>query len=431
MQLFLHSIQNFLAPFQFQLVAHMKGLVAVLLLVAISTAVESNGEDNGGPCKQNALKARPHSVSILEFGAVGDGITLNTVAFENAIFYLKSFADKGGAQLYVPSGTWLTGSFNLTNHLTLFLERGATIIASQDYSHWDIVDFLPSYGRGIGRYRSLIYGQNLSDVVITGDNGTIDGQGSIWWKLFNSNSLNYTRPNLIEFVDSVDVIISNLTFLDSPAWGIHPVYCSNVQIQNITYRAPAEFPYTSGIVPGAGLAFGSEMSGGISVIIAEKLHILNSPIGIELKTTRGRGGYMRGIFISDAELENISLGISMTGYSGFHPDDKYDTSSLPVVGDITFKNVIGANISVAGNFSGIVESPFSTICLSNVTFSLSSEPSPSWFCSNVIGFSEHVIPEPCPDIQSSYSKFPFSCFSSLYPLFNNVSGHLDHQPQEL
>ncbi|KAG5044101.1 hypothetical protein JHK87_008016 [Glycine soja] len=452
MQLFLHWIQNFLAPLQFQLVAHMKSLVAVLLLVAISTAVESNGEDNGGPCKQNAFKARPHSVSILEFGAVGDGITLNTVAFENAMFYLKSFADKGGAQLYVPSGKWLTGSFNLTSHLTLFLERGAIIIASQDYSHWDIVDFLPSYGRGIGRYRSLIYGQNLSDVVITGDNGTIDGQGSIWWELFSSNSLNYSRPNLIEFVDSVDIIISNLTFLDSPAWGIHPVHCSNVQIQNITSRAPAEFPYTSGIVPdssryvciensnistghdavvlksgwdqygiaygkptssvhisnvylqsssGAGLAFGSEMSGGISDIIAEKLHILNSPIGIELKTTKGRGGYMRGIFISDAELENISLGISMTGYSGFHPDDKYDTSALPIVGDITFKNVIGANISVAANFSGIVESPFSTICLSNVTFSLSSEPSPSWFCSNVIGFSEDVIPEPCPDLQSS------------------------------
>jgi len=103
----------------------------VLFLVAICAAVESNGEDNGGPCKQNALNARPHSVSILEFGAVGDGITLNTVAFQNAIFYLKSFADKGGAQLYVPSGTWLTGSFNLTSHLTLFLERGATIIASQ------------------------------------------------------------------------------------------------------------------------------------------------------------------------------------------------------------------------------------------------------------------------------------------------------------
>ncbi|KAG5047045.1 hypothetical protein JHK86_016451 [Glycine max] len=131
------------------------------------------------------------------------------------------------------------------------------------------------------------------------------------------------------------------------------------------------------------------MPRGIFDIIAEKRRILNSPIGIELKTTRGRGGYMRGIFIFDAELENISLGISMTGYSDFHPDDKYDTSSLPVVGDITFKNMIGENISVARNFSGIVESPFSKICLSNMTFSLNSDASPSWFCSNVIGFSEH------------------------------------------
>lgn len=103
----------------------------MLLLVALSCALESNGDDNDEPCQHKALYARPHSVSILEFGAVGDGKTLNTVAFENAIFYLKSFADKGGAQLFVPSGKWLTGSFNLTSHLTLFLERGATIIGSQ------------------------------------------------------------------------------------------------------------------------------------------------------------------------------------------------------------------------------------------------------------------------------------------------------------
>jgi len=134
------------------------------------------------------------------------------------------------------------------------------LISLQDYSHWDVLDSLPSYGRGIGRYRSLIYGQSLSDVVVTGekflclpfylssflswymqsnscslklvylinttgDNGTINGQGSIWWTLFSSHSLNYSRPNLVEFVDSVDVIISNLTFVDAPAWGIHPVYC--------------------------------------------------------------------------------------------------------------------------------------------------------------------------------------------------------------
>ncbi|CAH2049400.1 unnamed protein product [Thlaspi arvense] len=211
-------------------------------------------DQSEGQCGLNTLlEARPHSVSILEFGAVGDGKTLNTVAFQNAIFYLKSFADKGGAQLYVPQGRWLTGSFNLTSHLTLFLEREAIILGSEDYSHWGIVEPLPSYGRGIelpgARYRSLITGYNLTDVVITGDNGTIDGQGSVWWKQFSSHSLNYSRPHLVEFVSSEDIVVSNITFLNAPAWNIHPVYCSNVRVQNITAYCPPSSPYTSGIVP--------------------------------------------------------------------------------------------------------------------------------------------------------------------------------------
>jgi hypothetical protein len=70
-------------------------------------------------------------VSITEFGAVGDGVTLNTHAFENAMFYLRSFADKGGAQLFVPAGRWLTGSFNLTSHLTLNLDKDAVILGSK------------------------------------------------------------------------------------------------------------------------------------------------------------------------------------------------------------------------------------------------------------------------------------------------------------
>lgn len=104
----------------------------LLLLLALSHVVQHCGADYNGQCKSNGpLKPRPHSVSILEFGAVGDGKALNTVAFQNAIFYLKSFTDKGGAQLYVPPGKWLTGSFNLTSHLTLFLEKDAIILGSQ------------------------------------------------------------------------------------------------------------------------------------------------------------------------------------------------------------------------------------------------------------------------------------------------------------
>ncbi|KAF5455309.1 hypothetical protein F2P56_024903 [Juglans regia] len=445
--------------------------VALLLLLALSVAIEHDGEGNTGQCTyKRSLDPRPHSVSILEFGAVGDGKTLNTVAFQNAIFYLKSFADKGGAQLYVPAGRWLTGSFNLTSHLTLFLERGATVLGSQDYIHWDIVDPLPSYGRGIefpgGRYRSLINGQNLNDVVITGDNGTIDGQGSVWWNQYSLHSLNHSRPHLVEFINSDDVIISNLTFLNSPAWTIHPVYCSNVLVENITAHAPPESPYTCGIVPdsseyvciqncnismgydaivlksgwdeygisygqpttnvhirgvhlqsssGSGLAFGSEMSGGISNILVERLHLRDSFIGVELKTKKGRGGYMKNILFSGVELEDIHLAISVTGQSGSHPDEKYDSSALPVVRGITFRNMVGANITIAGRFSGIHESPFSSICLSNITFPINSRFSPSWYCSNVMGISEFVFPEPCTDLQDSFSNSSSACFLPLYP----------------
>lgn len=83
-------------------------------------------------CKRDNYsgEVRPHSVTITEFGAVGDGVTLNTKAFQNAIFYLNSFADKGGAKLFVPAGRWLTGSFDLISHLTLWLDKDAVILGS-------------------------------------------------------------------------------------------------------------------------------------------------------------------------------------------------------------------------------------------------------------------------------------------------------------
>ncbi|KAH6808502.1 Pectin lyase-like superfamily protein [Perilla frutescens var. frutescens] len=442
----------------------MKRLGLLLLLLVLSNAAEYDGE-----CKSGwPLVPRPHSVSVSEFGAVGDGITVNTLAFQNAIFYLKSFADKGGAQLYVPAGKWLIGCITLTSHLTLFLEKDAVILGSQDYSHWDVVEPLPSYGQGLEvpgrRYRSLISGENLTDVVITGNNGTIDGQGSMWWGKINDHSLNYSRPHLVELIGSDSIVVSNLTFLNAPAWNIHPVYCRHVLVQNITVYAPPNSPYTSGIVPdssehvciensnisigydavvlksgwdeygmaygkpstkihirkvrlqsfaGSGIAFGSEMSGGISTILVEHIHVHDSQIGIELKTAVGRGGYMNGISISEALMENVRDGIKATGQWNSHPDSNFDPQALPVVSDIRFKNIIGLNISSAGKFLGIDRSPFTSICLSNVSFYLNSDPSTSWKCLNVLGSSVDVSPEPCPELLSSSSSSSLDCF--VYP----------------
>ncbi|CAN0855632.1 Probable polygalacturonase [Linum grandiflorum] len=448
-------------------------MVALLLLLAVLSF--SNGEEQGewsnGRCDHKpSLQPRPHSVSILEFGAVGDGKTLNTIAFQNAIFYLKSFADKGGAQLYVPTGKWLTGSFNVTSHLTLFLAKNAVILASQNPSHWDLVDPLPSYGRGTEvpgrRYRSLINGYKLRDVVITGDDGTIDGQGAVWWDWYDTHSLNYSRPHLVEFIESENIVVSNLTFVNAPAYSIHPVYCSHVLVQNISISTPSESHGTVGIVPdssnniciedsnietghdaislksgwdeygisygrpttdvhirdvhlksfsGSCIAFGSEMSGGISNVQVDHAFLHNSISGVELRTTQGRGGYIKHVVISDIQLANITTAFSARGDVGSHPDDEFDPKALPTVQEISFSDVVGSNVTFAGNFTGIEQSPFTSICMVNVT--LTPELA-SWVCSNVDGFSDTVSPSPCPQLSN-----PVTGSSSCYTIAPTVDSY--------
>ncbi|XP_031284613.1 probable polygalacturonase isoform X1 [Pistacia vera] len=455
-------------------------LVDVLLLLAFlsgtSWAVKGSSQ-----CRQTKSgMIRPHSVSITEFGAVGDGVTLNTKAFQNAIFYLNSFADKGGAKLFVPAGRWLTGSFDLISHLTLWLDKNAVILGSTNSDDWPVVDPLPSYGRGRelpgGRHRSLIYGRNLTDIIITGDNGTIDGQGRIWWEWFQSGTLDYTRPHLVELMNSSGVVISNLTFLNSPFWTIHPVYCSfyelggelrlflwmnsHVRVQNVTILAPLDSPNTDGIDPdssddvciedcyistgddliaiksgwdeygisygrpstriiirgligetqlGSGIAIGSEMSGGISEVHAENLQFFNSVTAIRIKTSPGRGGYVRNIYISNVTLDHVDIAIRFTGQYGEHPDEFFDPNALPIIERITIKDVTGKNIKVAGLLEGIEGDNFRNICLSNITLNVISE-SP-WNCSYIEGYSNLVTPETCDSLKESiFPKHYLDCY---------------------
>ncbi|XP_075642803.1 putative polygalacturonase [Castanea sativa] len=435
-------------------------LVDVLLVLALLSDASWAAKGNSS-CKQtNSGEIRPHSVSITEFGAVGDGTTLNTKAFQNAIFYLNSFADKGGAKLFVPAGRWLTGSFDLISHLTLWLDKDAVILGSTNSDDWPVVDPLPSYGRGRelpgGRHRSLIYGRNLTDVIITGNNGTIDGQGDIWWDWFWNGSLNYTRPHLVELMNSTGVVISNLTFLNSPFWTIHPVYCSQVTVQNVRILAPHDSPNTDGIDPdssdnvciedcyistgddliaiksgwdeygttygrpstkitirrligetrSAGIAIGSEMSGGVSQVYAESLQFSNSRTGISIKTSPGRGGYVRDIYISNVTLANVDIAIRFIGHYGEHPDKFYDPNDLPSIGRVTIKDVIGENIKFAGLLEGIKGDDFLDICLSNITLHVTSD-SP-WNCSYIQGYSDLVYPKTCEPLKEIVSPEQYS-----------------------
>jgi polygalacturonase len=85
---------------------------------------------------QRVMPMRAERVSISDFGGIGDGKFLNTRAIADAIAYLESFGyGGGGGELHIPAGTWLTGSFNVTSHFTLFLDEGAVLLASQASRH--------------------------------------------------------------------------------------------------------------------------------------------------------------------------------------------------------------------------------------------------------------------------------------------------------
>ena len=191
---------------------------------------------------------------LTEYGGRGDGLTLNTDAFHAAV---SAIAAAGGGELYVPPGVWLTTGFALTNHMSIFLERGATILgALPNCTRWrprndSCISYPARYpaacrggpthtedrGTGVDErssgYEPIIGGWNLTDVLITGNNGTIAGQGDIWW----SGHWPYGRPHALLFSRCQRVVVANIAIKDSPFWSLRFWASQQLRAANLTITA--------------------------------------------------------------------------------------------------------------------------------------------------------------------------------------------------
>ena len=175
-----------------------------------------------------AGKAEARDYNIVAYGAKADTTVLSTKAVQQAI---DDCAKAGGGRVLVPTGQYKIGSIVLKSDVHLYLEQGATL-----YGSTDLKDYLPMKSDYISLRTQtstiqLIYADKVKNVVIDGF-GTIDGRGRAFKKL-TWNDEGITRPHLIRFIQSQDIIIKDVTLKNSGCWMQHYLACDRVRIDGI------------------------------------------------------------------------------------------------------------------------------------------------------------------------------------------------------
>ena len=116
-----------------------------------------------------------YKVSIVEFGAIGNGVALNTKAINDAITHVN---EKGGGTVVIPEGLWLTGPIEMKSNVNLYTEYNALVYFSGDHSLYPIIE-TSFEGLDTRRCQSPISAWNCENIAITG-HGTFDGNGDTW-----------------------------------------------------------------------------------------------------------------------------------------------------------------------------------------------------------------------------------------------------------
>jgi polygalacturonase len=193
--------------------------------------------------------------NVRSFGATGDGRTLDSPAIDRAI---RAAAAAGGGTVLVPAGTYLSGSIHLTNDIHLQLGAGAVILgAPQNLNAYDETEPWPGIayedGGHVYFHNSLIWGENLTNVSITGS-GMINGGGLVrddklldemcgfarWSPTNRTPQLETNFPparlgnKAIALKLCRNVLIRDITIFHGGHFAILVTGCDNMTVDNVT-----------------------------------------------------------------------------------------------------------------------------------------------------------------------------------------------------
>ena len=426
--------------------------LALSLLTIFSCAQEDKRLDSyyeGLPFEMSRIKAPKipaNTVTLTDFGAVGDGVTLNTEAFAKAFDRLE---EMGGGRLVVPDGIWFTGPIGLRSH-TLDVRRCLSPVYADGKTDIAIT------GKGIidgngAAWRELKRRKVGDDTwkAMTKGHGVLSDDQSVWYPdegykkaRLTAGTLNkpsddlseeeiktFLRPVMVSLKNCERILLEGVTFQNSPAWNLHPLWCKDVIITDINVRNPHFSTNGDGIdieacenvlLTGSsfdvgddaiciksgkdedgrrharkcrnliiedctvyhghgGFVVGSEMSGGVENILVKGCRFMGTDVGLRFKSTRGRGGLVKDIWCEDIYMTDIvTYGVIFNlYYAGVAATDMKDgensdiqpvDETTPEFRDMHFNNIVCSGAKQAIYINGLPELPVSGLHFSNSVF---------------------------------------------------------------
>jgi len=194
--------------------------------------------------------------NIKDYGAIGDGIFVNTRPIKEAI---ADCFQKGGGKIMFPKGKWLTGPIHLKSNINLYLDKNSEITFTSNLDDYLPAVFTKFQGMEYYNFSPPIYAKDCENIALTGS-GKISGNGDFWeeWasidnseiqreKLFQMSQSNIPvekrvwgtkdsglRPSFIQFISCRNILIEGLTVENGPMWTIHPVYSENIIVKGVS-----------------------------------------------------------------------------------------------------------------------------------------------------------------------------------------------------
>ena len=324
--------------------------------------------------------------------------------------------------LYVDAGATVKFSTNFDDYLPMVLSRWEGILVT-NFSPL-IYAYKAQNIAIVGRGTLDGQGQAWWDFYHKISRGTNTVQRTKWQEEFsrlNKDAIDETkyhlldigflRPPFIQPIECSHVLIEGVTILNSPFWHIAPVFCDDVNVRGVTINSPTTSPNTDGVNPdscrnirisdcnisagddcitlksgrdadgrragrplenctivnctllgGHGVSIGSETAAGIKNVTIANCVINGTDYGIRIKSTRGRGGVIEDLRISNLVMRNIHKDALLitTFYTKTTPEPVSERT--PIFRNIHFSGITGDGNRV-GDVTGLAEMP-----VENITF---------------------------------------------------------------